>query len=211
VHKRITKPTKIFLDLDDVLNSFTLPALGEVGCPVESFDYDKYDPEWGFDILCAANTLHREYAFTEAMFWSELSMTFWSTIPKSQECDWLLDLCESLVGRENLFILTASPEKVGDHVASAKVTWIRTHLPSWLQEQFLIGSCKQACASPDALLIDDSDENVDAFRRAGGEAILMPKPWNSLFDLEVYPYLVREIDNLFGPLRWMPWSKREAA
>ena len=201
------KPTKIFLDLDDVLNAFTLSALAEVGCPVEAFDFDKYDHEWGYDIVAAANALHHERSFTEETFWGALSTESWINMPKSQECNWLLDMCASLVGRGNVFVLTAAPSKVGDFVASAKVTWIRQNLPDWLQEQYLIGTCKQACASPEAILIDDTDKNINAFRRAGGRAILVPRPWNMLWDCCTDSFIIQALDALCGPLRWIPWEE----
>lgn len=203
--------TRIFLDLDDVLNSFTLPALAEVGCQVGPFDYEGYNPDCGFDIVRAANAMHRERAFTQDEFWSALSAEFWSSAPKSHECDWLCDLCASLVGKRNVFVLTAAPQKVGGHVASAKVSWIYDNLPDWLHAQFLIGSCKQACASPDALLIDDSDVNVENFKRAGGHAILVPRPWNSLWARLTDMYIIQSVDVLFGPLPWTPWTKGGAA
>ena len=83
---RRNRATKIFLDLDDVLNSFTMPALAEVGCPVGPYEYEKFNPAWGFNILRAANALHRNRDFTKAEFWRALTATFWSTTPKSQEC-----------------------------------------------------------------------------------------------------------------------------
>jgi len=205
------RPTKIFLDLDDVLNTFTLSALRWVGCPVEKFDYGKYDSAWGFDIIRAANALQKAFVFTQATFWNILPAKFWATVPQSQEFSWLLALCETLVGQENIFILTAAPRKVGNHVASAKVAWIRTHLPQWLQEQCFIGTSKYACASPNALLIDDTDKNVQAFRQAGGSAILVPRPWNSLHDFNTSHYITREFDRLFGPMYWQPWMRKEAA
>ena len=34
------------------------------------------------------------------------------------------------------------------------------------------------------LLIDDSDKNIRAFWNAGGNAILMPRQWNSQYHIE---------------------------
>jgi len=198
------KPTTIFLDLDDVLNTFTLSALKEVGCPIGDFDYNKYNPEWGFDIVSAANDLHPNCEFTTEEFWGLLDENFWATVPQSYECGWLIDLCATLVGHENVCILTADPEKVGSKVASAKVEWIHTFLPKWLREQRLIGTPKWFCARPDALLIDDTDRNTDAFCRAGGQAILFPRPWNSLHSYAPEMCLIQRLDGLFGPFMWKP-------
>jgi 5'(3')-deoxyribonucleotidase len=75
---------------------------------------------------------------------------------------------------------------------AGKYEWITTVLPPYLHRQYLIGPRKQFCAHPEALLIDDSDDNVKAFRGAGGHAILVPRPWNSLHALNTTEYLQRE-------------------
>ena len=38
---------------------------------------------------------------------------------------------------------------------------------------------KKFIAGPGRWLIDDKDANVEAFRAAGGQAITVPRPWNS--------------------------------
>ena len=179
--------TRIFLDLDDVCNTFTLSALREVGCPVGPWDYDNYDPRWGFNIVKAANALHPNCEFGATGFWNSLSRKFWATIPKSGEFDMLLKECEALVGRKEMCILS-SPTLDPD-CAAGKMEWIYKNLPTWLHRQFLIGPPKHFCARPDAVLIDDSDANVKAFRDYGGQAILMPRPWNKHHHLNAKAYL----------------------
>ncbi len=170
------KPTRIFLDLDDVLNAFTMSALGYVGCGVGAYEYDAYNPQYGFDIVRAANALHPFLNFTEADFWQSIDRNFWATVPKSRECDSLLSACENLVGVENVCILS-SPTRDPDSLAG-KLEWIHAFLPKRFHRQFLIGPRKYFCARHDSLLIDDSARNVDGFLDAGGNAILMPRPWN---------------------------------
>ena len=184
---------RIFLDLDDVLNTFTLSALQFVGCQIGPFDYDKYRPEWKFDIVKAANALLSGKEFNSTSFWTALSPEFWKSISKSQEFSWLLSLCKILVGRENVCILTAPI--IPSYVASAKVDWITTYCPRWLHHQFLIGPDKTFCASSaqDALLIDDSDANVNAFRDHGGQAILVPRPWNTLYGKDTTTHVITEV------------------
>ena len=86
-------PTRIFLDLDDVLNRFSMPALAHVGCYVNSESFDDFKPEWGFDIIKAANALHPcgPETFTRASFWSRFKREDWANLPVSAEFDWLLD------------------------------------------------------------------------------------------------------------------------
>jgi hypothetical protein len=115
-------------------------------------------------------------------------------VPKSKEFDYLILKSQDLVGRENVCILTsmASPKRL-----DAKFHWIHHNIPEWLQKQVVVATEKRCCASRNALLIDDSEENVDLFREAGGEAILMPRPWNSLHKLHTNRipllYLVNEL------------------
>ena len=198
-------PTRIFLDLDDVLNQFTMPALAHVGCNINPTSFDDFDPAWGFDVIKAANALRPsglklmddsyEHPFTLASFWNLFTREDWANFPVSIEFDWLLNRCVELVGKENICILT-TPIFDPD-CAAGKVEWIYKYCPKWLHRQYLIGPCKHFCARPDALLIDDSDTNVKAFRAHGGQTILVPRPWNSLHGVNAKAHLRGTFKTLF--------------
>jgi len=170
------KIERIFLDLDDVLNCFTMSALQYLGCPVTAHDSSDYDPAWGWDIVAAVNALHPTRQFTTAEFWESIPRNFWANVPKSRECDSLLRTCAWSVGPKNVCILS-SPTLDPDCMAG-KLEWIQRTMPTWLHRQFLVGPCKQFCAGPRSLLIDDGDHNIEAFREAGGMTFLIPRPWN---------------------------------
>lgn len=191
--------TKAFIDLDDTLNTFTMSALREVGCHVGHFDYEKFNPAWGMDIIRAANELHPSRTFSKKEFWDSLSEEFWSSVPSSEECQRIIYSCARLVGEENVCILTAFlPDIEKPYVAAAKTRWIKNYIPGWL-EGFLIGPDKTPCACPNALLIDDSDKNVHAFRKAGGHAILVPRPWNGLHGRPVMKHIQNQME---GTVTW---------
>ncbi len=194
---------QIYLDLDDVCNAFTMHALKHVGCPVESFDFQKYSPEWGFDIVKAANKLHPwrtgKQAFTPERFWGFIDRSVWMDTPESTEFKRLLSACEQLVGRENICILT-TPTEDPDCLAG-KLEWIHNHFPPWMHRQYLMGPQKRLLAKPEALLIDDSDANVNAFERAGGRTILVPRPWNSLHKVDTSAELNAAFTELFREKR----------
>ncbi len=188
------KIKKIFLDLDDVCNEFTLQALAEFGCDIKPGEYDKYKPEWGFNILGVAAELHSFWEMDDVdpgEFWGEFDQWFWAGLPESNEFKELLKLSEDIVGFENTLILTApvcSPDQdsVSDfwcnttsQCMAGKYDWIVSHLPPEMHTHFSMCPVKRLCVAPDALLIDDSNKNVDEFRAAGGQAILMPRPWNT--------------------------------
>jgi len=172
----------IFLDLDDVLNRFTMYALEQIGCKVDAYDDSSYNPKWGWNIVRAANTLpghsRHKNKLSPKEFWNAINRKVWASVPLSAECQYLLDNCKDLVGEENVCILscpTNDPECL-----AGKLEWIHEYMPPWLWRQYLIGPQKWMCARPDALLIDDSDANVMAFRKHGGQAVLVPRPWNIL-------------------------------
>jgi len=178
---------RIFLDLDDVLNCCTMTCLRRIGCPVKERDLHLFDPEWEFDIVKAANAIHPTKKFTTESFWWEINRGTWRTMPKSEECDWLIELCVDIVGRKNICVLT-TPINDPD-CAAGKVEWIQENLPGWLHRQFLIGLPKWICAHHGALLIDDKYQNVVEFRRAGGQAIVVPRPWNLHYNKDPKVYL----------------------
>ena len=119
----------------------------------------------------------------------------------SAEFPFLLGWCESLVGQENVCLLT-SPTIDPDCLAG-KLEWIHEFTPKWLHRQYLVGPCKQFCAHPEALLIDDSDKNVNKFRDWGGQAVLVPRPWNTNHTLNT-------MENLAHAFELLHEAKREA-
>lgn len=167
---------RIYFDLDGVLNEMTTYFLNRLGCPIQVHDFNSYPHEVGFNIVEAANILGPK-TWTAEEFWQTPTREWWASVPESKECRWLLGHAEALVGQKNIFILT-SPTRCPDSLAG-KLEWIHQYCPKWLHRQFLMGPPKDVCARPDALLIDDADHNVDAFRAAGGHALLVPRPWNT--------------------------------
>lgn len=74
-----------------------------------------------------------------------------------------------------LSILTSPANSV--YAATGKLRWVQEHLPGLLDRVHLTAD-KHLLASPDALLIDDDDDNCRLFIEAGGTAIVFPQPWN---------------------------------
>ena len=183
---------RVLLDIDDVMNECTRYALQWLGIPFD-YDkfYDKYPNENGYDIVATANQILGYQRFTVPSFWSMIPRQFWASAPKSAEHDFILAKCEELVGREGICLLTG-PTKDPDCLAG-KLEWITANLPSWLHRQYLVGPRKNFCAHPEALLIDDSDANVDKFREWGGNAILVPRPWNTLHSVDTMPHLLESL------------------
>jgi len=195
------KISRIALDLDDVCNEFTLHALAAFGCDIKPDEFSKYKPEWNFDILKAARELdfRDRPQITSEEFWETFDRDFWAGLPESAEFRELLGLTYDIVGLENTFILTAPICGPAHETATAdwcnitagclagKYNWIQDHLPPEMRNNFSMSPVKHLSAAPDALLIDDSDSNVNAFRAAGGQAVVMPRPWNTHHGLTSAP------------------------
>ncbi len=189
---------RILLDIDDVLNRLTLSCLNHVGCDVGLDDYHKFPVEFGYEIVDVANHLGPKQ-WTVPDFWNAIPRELWAKCTESAQCDWLLDACERLVGRDNICLLTG-PTKDPDCLAG-KLEWIHDFMPSWLHRQYLIGPRKQFCAMNQALLIDDSDANIKAFAAWGGYTMLVPRPWNHLHAVNTNDHLLNEFT------RFTRWNK----
>jgi hypothetical protein len=68
----------------------------------------------------------------------------------------------------------------------------------------MLGSQKWLMAKPEHILIDDSDENCTLFRENGGQAVIVPRVWNSLHSIAasgddaVAEYVLAELDAATG-------------
>lgn len=184
---------QILIDLDDVLNHFTLHTLNYLGCDIRE---DEFPVEVGYDIVAAYTKLTGRQVSAE-YFWNLVTPAVWDHLPRRYEANQLLSLCEGYVGRENVIICTAS---LGDPLHYAgKMAWIYRNLPEWTHRQVSITSMKHAYARPGSLLIDDSEANINKFRATrDGEAILVPRPWNRLNHYSAEGFVKMALANRFS-------------
>ncbi len=177
----MSKIKRIFLDLDDVLNRFTMPALHHVGCPVNKYTFQKFPVECGFDIIAAANSFSVKASgrfFCRDEFWSLFDENFWANLPTSSEMIQFIDWAQIAVGLKDVYILTAATGEEG--CLEGKRKWIIKKMGSIWAKKMIICTDKFVCANEYSILIDDSQKNIDRFRQAGGYAIIVPRPWNKL-------------------------------
>ncbi len=195
--------SEIYLDLDDVLNNFTMSALEEFECNVDTLTDKDYPTDCGYDIVKAANkllVLSGVDMVSADDFWNTFEADFWAGIEKSREFYDLFTACRDLVGEKSVYVLTAQVSR-GDMVADCvcgKVEWILDNLPAWItnNSQYFIGRNKWKVANPWSLLIDDSDENIRLFRAAGGQAITVPRAWNFLAGADTLKHVIGSLKDL---------------
>ena len=127
---------------------------------------------WGIYEVCGV---------TEEEMWSRIDaagQTFWEML---EPYPWLPDLVRAAkerFGFQNVYLLTSPGLSV--HAPSGKTKWVRAHLPSELHTRLIISMHKTPFARQDHLLIDDNDDNCEAWRKAGGPSIVFPQPWNKM-------------------------------
>ena len=160
----------VFLDMDGVITDFAkgvCKALGKVNpYPDETRDYTFWHA-WPDISTKDVN------AICNQEFWHNLEWT-------DDGRDTLRAIMDTL-GLEKVYFLTIPMPNLES--ASGKMMWINDNLPVYLGRIIITTRevPKSLLARPDALLIDDKDENVDEFIAAGGQGILVPRPWNRAY------------------------------
>lgn len=185
--------TKIYLDLDGVCNRMIMHALEINGCRVSRYNDAAWPLPGCYDFAAAARKLSPGRKWSHDLIWYSVPFEVWASTPPSLEFGYLLSACQHLVGQDNIAFLT---KPTGAESAGGKVAWIERFAPIWLHDKYTITKQKADLAKPDRLLIDDSDAEVNAFREAGGLALLVPRPWNSLWKVEPLKYLAQFFDSL---------------
>ena len=126
--------------------------------------------EYGIDF---ENTL----GMPEKEFWETMSASNWADLPKMEDADEILEL----VRPYKPIVLSAHPGHGAANCIAGKVRWIEMNMPDYFKEdRWFFGRGKDKLAYGDAVLIDDHEYNTDKWEKAGGDAILVPRPWNKL-------------------------------
>lgn len=149
----------ILLDCDGVLADF-------VGAAAEVHGKSPDILAWDFWI---------EWGLEPEEFWAPLATRdFWLGI---KPYHWANELLEGLREVGDVTICTAPMHLNTEVCVGAKLDWLESYF-GIRPEDVLLTRKKWLCASKNTVLIDDSDDNVGQFWRAGGSAILFPQPWN---------------------------------
>jgi 5'(3')-deoxyribonucleotidase len=163
---------KIFLDLDGVVVNFVGPAMAYNGAWV---DESNFPDGCGWDVVKAVNIIRSEKGLPELdkrVFWNSFGYDFWRNLPLYPGAKAFV---QALRAHGEVYFAT-SPTLSSSCVA-AKFDHICHEFPE-LKRKIIISADKSVLANGNSLLIDDRDRNCEKFREAGGEAILVPRPWN---------------------------------
>jgi 5'(3')-deoxyribonucleotidase len=163
---------RVFLDIDGVLSDFIVDAHIEHG---RVFNPHTWPPgEWHIE---------RVWGVTPDQFWGRLNNEdFWYNISPTPQFHDILELLSPFEPVLLSSVTHPSPVK-------GRVKWIERYLPEYYESgRFILTSAKHYCASWNSILIDDSDENCNLFNEYGGQSILYPQVWNSMYKFALGSY-----------------------
>ncbi len=164
----------IFLDLDGVLVGFIDGLCRRFDKP-NPYEQDSALGRWNCYELMGLTGAEVAEALDDPDFWRQLEY-----LP---DAPGIVLACIEAAGPRNVWLLSDTSGFAG--AARGKADWVREHLtvvPLYLFHPIphdSPGAGKARLAKPDTVLVDDSDLNVAAYRKAGGLAILVPRLWNS--------------------------------
>ena len=161
---------RIYSDMDGYIANFIQRFIDWFELPVHHNDMTSYDK--------CFKILFKHTGLTKTDAWDELdAIEFWSEI---DQYEWFDDVVEAM----NLFdkrwtIMTSIPPRRVLGIRG-KQLWLEKYLPKVYKKRRMAFVCgkKYLHARPDAILIDDSETEIEAFKRSGGNVIPIPQPWN---------------------------------
>jgi 5'(3')-deoxyribonucleotidase len=155
----------VYLDVDGVLANFNKGVCDAFGFPYDYKQINKW--HWFNDINQTNKSVSKK-----------CTINFWSNLHWMHDGQKILEIIRDKFWDENIFLLTTPMPNVKS--ATGKWQWIKNNLPDFYYQTIICAAPKILLANSNALLIDDCTKNVDEFRQAGGQTILVPRPWNSL-------------------------------
>jgi FMN phosphatase YigB (HAD superfamily) len=151
---RVLDNREVFLDMDGVLVDLHLGLR-------RWFDVLDFTEEEHKQRIDEVIIRRRGFNQSIADFWSGLPMECWAWLPKTEECDEIIERAANSVGAMNVYIASTP---VGSGSYSGKYEWVFRNLPSWLHKK----------------LVDDLARNCRQFEAAGGQTIFVERPWSRI-------------------------------
>lgn len=153
-----------FLDMDGVLADFIGGAIAHHSLPLQVEDSDWY--------------FWRKHGMTDDEFWEPLGEHFWANLQPTSDMRAIVDVVSHYFDIDHdVFLLTSPCLTAGCSVGKAK--WVDKYFPHW-SRRLLLTDRKELFAGRGRVLIDDHDANYVKWLKAGGDACLVPRPWNGV-------------------------------
>ncbi len=165
----MTKPI-CFLDMDGVLADF---AGGLCRAHRRPWPYD--DPA-NFGVFEIGDEI---WKMSAREMWAPCAENprFWEELDPTPDAGAIVEIAIEVFGADRIAILTAP--SLDRECVPGKRRWVKSRFP-FLAKRIVFASkeSKKFLAGDGRVLIDDRNENCDEFEDFGGDAILLPRPWN---------------------------------
>ena len=159
---RMSNKQIILLDVDGLLANFVQGLIDTMSLPIKHDDWDS----WSY---------HQKLGISDADMWAATHGDDWWLNLKPYP--WAGYLVNSL--KEFADVIYCTSPSLASDCTRQKIDWLRKHgFMSEAKNDYVIGPHKHLLARSGAILIDDSEANVSAFRNHSGVAWLFPAPWN---------------------------------
>jgi len=174
---------KVFIDMDGVL----------VNLPAAAFKFHRILDIYAHPKNLGNYSMHETSGLSREDFWS-LPSQVWQDAPKMPDADAIVNLCIANFGPDNVAFLSMPGGRDISECIKGKMRWIDRHYPGF-KKKCIFTAHKGLLAHQGALLLDDSDEQVQFFRDRDGNCILVPQAWNRMFSLrdKSYEFVAQEI------------------
>ncbi len=162
----------VYVDMDGVIADFNR-GIHAIHNKPDIYDLPKSRGIWHPETLWGDMTREEMWAPVHAD-----SHNFWAELHKTKEADAIIQMLEGVFG--SIAILTTPSSDPG--CVSGKLEWIKKNFPQY-ENKVIFAESKYLISGKDRILVDDKDSNIREWETAGGEGILVPRPWNSGFTL----------------------------
>lgn len=165
--------TRCFLDVDGVLADFNAGIYRKLGLPYDPLTWAHAKGPDGWDF-------HKDLNMSFAEMSGLCDETFWENLPWWYDGRDILRIVLDHFGQQNITLLTTPMPHYQS--PTGKWLWIKKNLPEYEWQTMICCGKKDVLATlPGSILIDDCQRNVDAWEKAGGLAVLVPRWWNNLW------------------------------
>lgn len=160
-----------FLDIDGVLADFYHGAIKALGKDNEEVEKNLPPGTWSMESACGV---------TEGEFWATINKIpdFWESLDVLPHAKGIIKACEKHY--KEIMLLTKPPQAA--HAYAGKAAWVKKHFPKYFR-RLLVGPKKHLLAHPEAVLVDDYEQNCYEFEGNGGHTVLVPSRGNKLHGL----------------------------
>lgn len=161
---------KLLLDLDGVCADFVKAICKTHDKP---YPYTEAENLGCYDIPTLWGMPERE-------FYAPLNnVRWWIDVDPIPDLSAIKELIFKYFKLDDICILSFPPP-TAPFAMVGKWIWCNNYLPEIRNKLF--GNTKDFCACENVILLDDDQHKIDKFRMAGGRGVLMPRPWNPMFD-----------------------------